>query len=325
MPFGVFASVGINIGLSLLGAAVSGRKRKRRRGNVDDIKPFGEVRYEPRPPQFLWGEHKRFHPAVTYLSTTYWTRHVDDGAGSVSGKHLNMVLRVSRGSCHRLIGIWINGVYERIDWRTSSDGEGNEADISHDGYIREYFRADGSQGTALRNETRNIQPAQAHLRWTRSDKMDGYSWVYARFSANPREDTGEPESTLESMPRIDLHLEGRRVLIPNSDKPSTWQRGYTNECSAVLYDILDLAGLTDRVDAISFFESHRVGNQTVRIVYPLADGTERAFYAAGATPPSKPKSFDPPSRVWRDSRPPSDGRTWWRCIRKGNEESLPVG
>ena len=244
--------------------------------------------------------------------------------------HYHCLYLATLGSSGGGHGFWIDGDYHAFEWEDADDGEGRKAAVPFNGVVREYVLGDGSQGSALRRHTADLEPPTR--RWLESDRFEGYSAYYVRFIAKAAgatrdPDTGElvqasllPLIDLDRWPLIEWDIDGRNVLIPSSGDASEWVEGQTNEFWANLYDRLRLMGWDSHVNAQSFYDAHRIGAVEIQLNLPPEDTNRGQLrWMQAAERPATPVTFDP-GAGWQSDQPTedaADGMSWWMIVRVG--------
>ena len=185
------------------------------------------IREEVFPRRWVVGR-ARVAPAMFYYQEDRVTRYVSGGGRVVNKGRVHVGMYLSTGACESIEGIWISQEYVPLE-RETIDGEvrlqppqGNR--FRGRIWIWEYLSADGTQGAALREASRNArdfsgdQTQVPHEVWTADHRVEGHSWAYVRMW-QPNYGRHQDNRFWDSFPAITFDLKGIKMSLPDQTTP----------------------------------------------------------------------------------------------------------
>ena len=130
------------------------------------------------------------------------------------GSDVYMVLVVSEGACDRIDGVcWVRG--DRVDLSRTSSADGDILRPTAGEYrgkleIHEFFRADGTQGAAVRAASARVRTG---LRWTAAHRLVGKSFVLVKLT-QPDYGRKVQNRFWQGLPELTFLVRGVKVAWP---------------------------------------------------------------------------------------------------------------
>ena len=170
--------------------------------------------------------------------------------GHVEDNILHLAMVLGRGAMESIEGLLVDGQAVNIHRESrstvgsdSGDFLSSKYNFLYSGYrpgnssrvghiqIREYFKADGTQGKALQDRDGP---------WDSTCRLKGWSWVYVRLDSALLTENGGNTSTrpFTDFPRFTFIVKGRKIYWPGMPKfgASSHQATWTENMAACLYD-----------------------------------------------------------------------------------------
>ena len=232
------------------------------------------------PARWVLGEGVRTPGALTYFGS--------------DGREARMALVLGEGECGRIADqVWIDG--QAVPLIRTADGDGDllkpQAASKYFNKIefREYFAADGTQGshmrTAVPSETYTYdqgdgtygsepgydtefqqaagQQAEPYVTpfpvWDTTHKLNGLSWVYARLT-QPEYGTDIDKRFWTRVPNLEFLIDGLKITWPGQAVPTL-----TSNAAAVRYwwETERRGRLASAIDAASFTAAYALSDEDV--------------------------------------------------------------
>ena len=280
MPLPIAWQLGIGAALSIFGGLLA-RRRANNRQKTGTARPATrtQITTQVTSERFILGR-ARVAPVIAKGYTTNSFNSVE--RKQMQGTDLHLAAVIASGPCDGIERMWITHEGEEIEIPLvrAEDPEGDilfptkESGWQGTILIREYFKADGTQGTPLQRATRG--------QFGPDNRFDGISWVSIQIQQGyENEETNRKNGKIfRSIPSFEFQVKG----LNNIPVPGTPDSMWTESAAAIWQWLLDTINVREEnIDRDSFVAAEAITSHNlypaVREGYAREDDNPRIRYS----------------------------------------------